>query len=57
MQEEINLVYELADNLCGDSNVTVDELCAFADKYNAPCEYSREKSQTDCIGAMKTDSE
>ena len=31
-----SIVYELADNLCGDSNVTVDELCAFADKYNAP---------------------
>lgn len=43
MQEEINRVYELADNLCGDSNVTVDELCAFADKYNAPCEYSAGK--------------
>ena len=43
MQEEINRVYELADNLCGDSNVTVDELCAFADKYNAPCEFSAGK--------------
>ena len=43
MQGEINLVYELADNLYGESDVTVEELCAFADGYNAPCEYKEGK--------------
>lgn len=43
MQGEINLVYELADNLYGESKSTADELKAFADEYNAPCEYESGK--------------
>lgn len=39
MQGEIDILYELADNLYGESKATVDELKAFADEYNAPCEY------------------
>lgn len=43
MQGEISLVYELADNLYGESDVTGEELCVFADGYNDPCEYKEGK--------------
>lgn len=43
MQTEIDLVYELVDNLYGKSNVTVSDLQKFADGYNTPFEYEDRK--------------
>lgn len=43
MQKEIDLIYELADNLCGGGGVSVDELSAYVNSYNTPCAYSEGK--------------
>lgn len=40
MQTEIDLVYELIDNLYGKSSSTVNDLQKFADGYNKPFEYA-----------------
>lgn len=39
MQTEIDLVYELIDNLYGKSGSTISDLQKFADGYNTPFEY------------------
>ena len=39
VQAEINLIYDLIDNLYGESDISDKELSDFVDSYNSPCKY------------------